>query len=300
MDNQGKIEQYVLLAKGLRGLALCDLINKATGEPGLFVFGELLALPAMKEVSPGPKHRQDAGLRRGCALQGWPLSGFAPPARRSHLPLPLQLGSEHAAALSLLQLFAYGTWTDYASNTAAYPPLSPAQQHKLKLLTVATLAEGRRTLPYDELMQQLGLDSLRQLEDVLISDCIYGGLLKGRLDQKNRCLHVGDALARDVAPERLPEVAAALQGWLTSARQVLQAMEQRITWTAEASAAAEQRRGELEAAVQSERKSVQTVMQAQAQEVGGTAMDEGGEIFFNALAPGSVGPGGPRVTKRRR
>jgi len=231
---------------------------------------------------------------------------FAPCPPLPPASLPLQLGGEHAAALSLLQLFAYGTWTDYSSNTAAYPPLSPAQQHKLKLLTVATLAVGRRTLPYDELMREVGVDSMRQLEDILISDCIYGGLLKGRLDQKNRCLHVEDALARDVAPERLPEVISALEDWLAGARQVLQATEWRVAWTAEASAAAEQRRAELDAVVQGERDSVQAAMQAQSQqELGGTAMDEGGEVFFNPLAPGSGGaeasrPSGARVTKRRR
>ena len=50
MDNDSKLEQYVLLAKGLRGLALRDLIAKATAEPGLFTFGELLCLPAVQEV----------------------------------------------------------------------------------------------------------------------------------------------------------------------------------------------------------------------------------------------------------
>jgi COP9 signalosome complex subunit 7 len=52
MVSNSKIEQYVLLAKGLRGLALCDLINKATAEPGLHTFGELLSLPHVQEVGP--------------------------------------------------------------------------------------------------------------------------------------------------------------------------------------------------------------------------------------------------------
>lgn len=60
MDNGAKVEQFVLLAKNARGLALVDLIGKATAEPGLFTFGEILSLPGVQEVrwaerrGPGP------------------------------------------------------------------------------------------------------------------------------------------------------------------------------------------------------------------------------------------------------
>jgi COP9 signalosome complex subunit 7 len=49
MDDN-KIEQYLLLAKGARGRALADLIQRATAEPGLFAFGELLEVEGVKEV----------------------------------------------------------------------------------------------------------------------------------------------------------------------------------------------------------------------------------------------------------
>ena len=68
-----------------------------------------------------------------------------------------------------------------------YPGLSPAQQHKLKLLTSGSAADGVRTLGYAALMTRLELPSVRGLEDMLITDCFYAGLLKGKLDQKNRC-----------------------------------------------------------------------------------------------------------------
>lgn len=50
MADDAKIQQYLLLAKSARGRALCELINKATAEPGLFAFGELLDTPAVNEV----------------------------------------------------------------------------------------------------------------------------------------------------------------------------------------------------------------------------------------------------------
>lgn len=46
MDKQ----QFLILAKSTRGRALCELISKATAEPGIFTFGELLSLPNVQEV----------------------------------------------------------------------------------------------------------------------------------------------------------------------------------------------------------------------------------------------------------
>ena len=41
-----------MLAKRAKGRALVDLIQKATAEPGIFAFAELLDLPLVKEVHP--------------------------------------------------------------------------------------------------------------------------------------------------------------------------------------------------------------------------------------------------------
>jgi COP9 signalosome complex subunit 7 len=68
-------------------------------------------------------------------------------------------------------------------------------------------------LPYDELQQRLSIESTRSLERLLVSGCIYGGLIKGRLDQRERCLLVEEVAARDVAVEAVPRVVAALEGW---------------------------------------------------------------------------------------
>ena len=43
-----------------------------------------------------------------------------------------------------------------------------------------------QTLPYDELMGRLEVGSVRELEDLLISDCFYSGLLRGKLDQERK------------------------------------------------------------------------------------------------------------------
>ena len=60
--DESKIQQYVLLAKGARGRGLLDLISKATSEPGLFTFGELLDVPTIADVGDTP-HAQSPHMR---------------------------------------------------------------------------------------------------------------------------------------------------------------------------------------------------------------------------------------------
>lgn len=44
------LEQFILLAKGTRGAACCDLIKTVLEAPGVYVFAELIGLPNMQEV----------------------------------------------------------------------------------------------------------------------------------------------------------------------------------------------------------------------------------------------------------
>lgn len=45
------LEQFVLLAKGAKGSACAELIKQVLEAPGVHVFGELLEMPNIKEVS---------------------------------------------------------------------------------------------------------------------------------------------------------------------------------------------------------------------------------------------------------
>ena len=52
MEQTAKLEPYLLLSKHAKGKAAADLISKATEEPGIFAFGELLEVPGVKEAIP--------------------------------------------------------------------------------------------------------------------------------------------------------------------------------------------------------------------------------------------------------
>lgn len=117
--------------------------------------------------------------------------------------------------MTLLRLFAYGTLADHRSALASggVPPLNAAQELKLKKLTVATLAENHKVLPYDDLMKQLEVSTVRELEDLLINECMATGLVRGKLDQRRRCFEVHYAVGRDLRPGQLKSLIAAVADW---------------------------------------------------------------------------------------
>lgn len=45
------MEQFVLLASGVRGAAATDVLKQALEVPGLYVFSELMDIPNIKEVN---------------------------------------------------------------------------------------------------------------------------------------------------------------------------------------------------------------------------------------------------------
>lgn len=50
-SSSNPLEQFVLLAKTAKGAAALELVKQALEAPGVYVFGELLDMPNVKEVS---------------------------------------------------------------------------------------------------------------------------------------------------------------------------------------------------------------------------------------------------------
>ncbi|KAK7256401.1 hypothetical protein RIF29_29846 [Crotalaria pallida] len=170
--------------------ALASLINEATSHPSLFAFSEILALPNV---------------------------------------LQLEV-TENSVYLDMLRLFAHGTWSDYKSNAGRLPQLIPDQILKLKQLTVLTLADTDKVLPYDQLMQELDVTNVRELEDFLINECMYAGIVRGKLDQLRRCFEVQFAAGRDLRPGQLGNMIHTLSNWLSTSENLLVTIQEKIKW----------------------------------------------------------------------
>ncbi|XP_078393785.1 COP9 signalosome complex subunit 7a [Cetorhinus maximus] len=181
------LEQFLLLAKTVRGAALVALINQLLEVPGVYVFGEFLEIPNIQELMTGP----------------------------------------YAPSYQLLSLFAYGTFSDYMANAATLPTLTTAQKNKLRHLSIVTMADRVKCIPYSVLLLELELKNLRELEDLII-EAIYADIVQGKLDQRNQVLEVDCSIGRDIRPQDISTMARTLQEWCNSCEAVLIGIEDQI------------------------------------------------------------------------
>uniref|UniRef100_A0A0B6Z4D6 PCI domain-containing protein n=1 Tax=Arion vulgaris TaxID=1028688 RepID=A0A0B6Z4D6_9EUPU len=134
------IEPFILLLKDVKGAEAASILNQAMGAPNVYVFGELLDLPNVQELSTGT----------------------------------------HSTIYQLLNIFSYGTYRDYIGSTSKLPELTPQQLTKLRHLTVVSLATRSKCIPYSVLLEELAMENVRNLEDLIIeviyADIIHGKL----------------------------------------------------------------------------------------------------------------------------
>jgi COP9 signalosome complex subunit 7 len=185
------LEPFLALSKSATSpRAAADLISQATSAPNTYVFAELLQTPNIQKLRDSP---------------------------------------DHASSLTLLEIFAWGTWEDYkgmffsdhhtgihtnlATAQGNLPKLSAQQHQKLLLLSLLPLSRSHTTLTYPALMSALDLPTTRALEE-LITTAIYAGLITATLDPAHSLVSVTSvAPLRDLAPGSLPAMQATLSTW---------------------------------------------------------------------------------------
>ncbi|CAM9196806.1 unnamed protein product [Chrysoparadoxa australica] len=181
-----ELTQFRILAKSSVGKGCVMLIQRILSSPAVWVFGEILAMPNV------------ADLR----------------------------GTEHEPSLRLLEIFAYGTYSDYIAQQAQLklPALRPQDVSKLRMLSIVALAQKQPTISYSTLQRELDISNVRQLED-LIFETIYAGLIQAKLDQRAGVLKVSYAIARDVRLEDVDGLLQKLGAWSSAADEMLDALE---------------------------------------------------------------------------
>jgi COP9 signalosome complex subunit 7 len=89
------LQAFIVMAKNAKGGSAANIVGSALSAPGVYVFSELLEIRGIREVR--------CPIREvGCTADG----------------LPGQLGAseQHAPTLELLEIFAYGTWGEFAGE----------------------------------------------------------------------------------------------------------------------------------------------------------------------------------------
>lgn len=207
-----------LLAAGaaVAGDDAVALISQATMADDIYHFGEFLELPGIAALAASG----DAG---------------------------------HRAAHALLAIFAYDTYADYvqrrAADESALPRLNEQQRRKLRQLSIVTMcgdclsssskdsaaesssstsaALTTRSIAYATLHRALDIDvaDSRTLEDLLIAT-VYAGLVTAKLNQKQRCVRVSHAQARDVSDDDARDMVVQFDAWLAAASDATESLQQ--------------------------------------------------------------------------
>ncbi|KAI9500651.1 COP9 signalosome complex subunit 7b [Coemansia spiralis] len=126
---------------------------------------------------------------------------------------------EYSSILRQVEIFCYGTLSDYNAD-AALPQLTPLQTEKLKHLTLISLASNAKVLEYDIAKKELGFDDDQKVEDLVINST-YKKLISARLDQQRRIIEVNYVIGRDVRREDLEDIYNKLEKWAQDCDQVL-------------------------------------------------------------------------------
>ncbi|KAJ5037376.1 uncharacterized protein L3040_007552 [Drepanopeziza brunnea f. sp. 'multigermtubi'] len=171
--------------------AAANLIESATSAPNTFIFAELLQAPNIQALSSSP---------------------------------------DHAPSLALLKIFSYGTYADYliSQTTPPLPKLNAAQTQKLRQLSFLTLAKNQSDLSYKNLLLALGLETPRELEDLVIS-AIYAGLISATLDPYHQNVAVSSVSPlRDLQPNSVPAMLSTLNEWSARCVSTLADLEKQI------------------------------------------------------------------------
>ncbi|MCJ8745010.1 hypothetical protein PDJAM_G00125350 [Pangasius djambal] len=181
------LEQFILLAQNLKGAALISLVTRLLETPGVYSFGEFLELPCVKQLANGHSHEYS----------------------------------------KLLDVFAYGTYHDYKAIKDTLPPLSVAQENKLRYLTIASLVANTQCIPYSVLQKALDVASVRQLEDMLI-EAVHLNVIRGKLDQCKQQLEVEACISRDMCSENTGQLVQTLTNWCAGCESVWYAIELQV------------------------------------------------------------------------
>jgi len=175
ITNGREQDAFIISSKNLKSKALVPAIKQVLSSPNVYVFAEFLNQENVKSM----KDSDDEEVRKN---------------------------------YELLEIFAYGTYDDYKLKKGQLPELTKNQELKLKQLTVVQLASVNRTIPYDVLLKKLDIENLRELEDLII-ECIYVGLLEGKLDQEKHQFQVDQTIGRDVRPGDIDNIISKLNSW---------------------------------------------------------------------------------------
>jgi COP9 signalosome complex subunit 7 len=150
---------------------LVDLIKRALDAKGVYNFADFLDQVEVKV-------REDTEMSQSPQVTQW---------------------------VTMLRIYAFGTWQDYASLGPSSIELSRASAQKLKILSLVTMARTSRLVGYDQVQSEVQVSGDRQVER-LFMEAVSSGVVAGQIYSSRRLLDFTPRIGRDVNPERLKQI----------------------------------------------------------------------------------------------
>merc|ERR1719158_1845249 len=129
--------------------------------------------------------------------------------------------------LTLLNIFAFGNYKSLLECTEPLPEVTETMRRKLRLLTVVSLAEQNKMLAYNLLMSELDINTVRELEDLVIEG-ISAGVIQGKLDQKSSHFEVDYVIGRDIRKSDIGSIVSVLTAWCDNCDNMLRGIEGQV------------------------------------------------------------------------
>ncbi|CAG8539389.1 5278_t:CDS:2, partial [Funneliformis caledonium] len=142
-------------------------------------------------------------------------------------------------------------------HASTLPPLDAIQLNKLKHLSIVSLSEESRTIPYDILLQYLDIPNVRELEDLII-EAVYQDVIKGKLDQKRKQLEIEYTMGRDLRPGQIDQMLEVLSVWSQTSEEILKVIDAKITQVRDTAVENKKQREDYEKEVERLRKEVKS------------------------------------------
>lgn len=115
-----------------------------------------------------------------------------------------------------------------AANASSLPQLTESQSHKLRLLSLLSLASAGSSLTYPSLISALGLSTPKELE-TLVTSAIYADLISASLNPAKQIVIISSvAPLRDLRPGSVAEMVGELEEWKGRCEVVLLEIEEEI------------------------------------------------------------------------
>lgn len=215
-SSSDRLIHYLSAARNCTPEVAAQICVTATADPQLYQFGELLSFPTIAALSNTSQHRFH----------------------------------------QLLRLFAHGSVDDYCAAPSSFPPLTEPHWKKLRVLTLASLANGNSVLHYQTLQNKLAVSSVREVEDVVL-DAIYAGMIRARMDQRAARVEILGAVGRDVVtPTGIADMIATLKAWVSRSTRLVDEIDDKINLISHHAALAKQQKAQAAANIDATKKQI--------------------------------------------